>query len=293
MNTAEESKIESDKDDYESLIMERESLEPASASASPKPKLRAVVLDNDETTGSYAIVFTFCHVLRKYVNILDDSILGTIYDRLALHMIRYGIFRPHLAKIVNTLAALKIDGAIEQVIMYTNQTEEMDYNPFNPFRYLVFNVPFTISYLIYSAFGHKSIFDCIIARPKFFRTIGNGGICIKSFSRIFANCPGYSRDTEHILFVDDNAHRSLITAGPNTIVHDSSYYKIPAYVRGLSSDELNELVDLVFRDLPVDPKIGEEVKIIYYKYAPASPNTGQSDDELKKLNKVILNKYRI
>jgi hypothetical protein len=254
------------------------------------PFFKAIVLDNDETTGSYGIVFSLLTYLRK-IDTIDDDFAELLYIRLAIQMRKYNLFRPKLGHLLRTLAFLRDEGAIDAVIMYTNQTEEYPYNPYGPFRNLLYNVPYTISYLMYSAYGVHIIRD-VLSRPPFLRGLKNAA-CTKSFTRIFALEPDRVKDTRDILFVDDNASRSFITASKDTVTHDGSYYKIGAYVRVLTDEELDALLGAVFESVTVDEGTIAGIKQQYRVYSPLSKleKNNVDDKELAVLNKVVVEKY--
>lgn len=254
------------------------------------PFLIAVVLDNDETTGSYGIVFSLLTHLRK-IHTIDDDFTELLYMRLAIQMRKYNLFRPKLGNLLRTLAFLRDEGSIDAVIMYTNQTEERPYGPYSTFKELLYNVPYTISYLMYSAYGVHIIRD-ILSRPPFFRGLHHAA-CTKSFTRIFAMEPDRVKDTRDIIFVDDNASRSFITASKDTVTHDSSYYKITPYVRVLTDDELDALLGAVFESVTVDEGTMTSIKEQYRHYSPLSKleKNNVEDRELVVLNNVFVEKY--
>ena len=257
---------------------------------SPPTPLKAVVLDNDETTGSYGIVFSILTHLRNN-HIIQGPLLKTIYARLASQMHIYGLFRPYLVDFIRTLSFLRDEGSLESVIMYTNQTEESPYIPSDKLKRLIYNVPYTISYLMYSAYG-LNIFQDILSRPSFFRGLHHTS-CPKSFSRIFALDNERPRDTRDILFVDDNASRSFITATSDTEVHDDSFYRITPYYRILTDEELDEFLEKVFQDINIPAETLEKIKRQYRYFSPLADieKNNIGDEEFLKLKKIVVEKY--
>ena len=255
-----------------------------------RPPLRAVVLDNDETTGSYGIVFSILGKIRKN-HTIENDLLELIYIRLAEQMKKYELFRPGLGHLLRTLAFLKDEMMLDTVIMYTNQTEEVQYNPYGEFKSLLYNVPYTISYLMYAAF-RLNIFDDVLSRPVFLRGLTNA-VCTKSFTRIFALDTDRPKHTAGILFVDDNASPKFITASPDTVVCAESYYRIGAYVRVLDDAELDALLAAVFEGTNVMDDLLTAIKTQYREYSPLSKMTlnNVGDRELMELNKVVVEKY--
>ena len=257
-----------------------------------KPPLRAVVLDNDETTGSYGLVFSVLTHIRR-ASITDENAVRTIYKRLAAVLVKRKLFRPYLGPLLHALTFLRDEGALDSVIMYTNQTEEVPFNPYNAFWKIMYNVPYSISYLMYEAYKTNA-FDDILSRPPYLHGIYHAA-CPKSFSRIFNLDSDRPRDTTHILFVDDNACPQFITAPPKTVVDPESYYRISAYVRVLTDEELDEALKEIFEGFSLVDKeaLYAAIKKQYRKYSPLENIAlhRDNDDALSVLRRKIMEKY--
>ena len=274
-----------------------------------KNPLRAVVLDNDETTGSYGLVFSVLTHIRR-ASITDENTVRTIYRRLAAVLVKRKLFRPYLGPLLHALTFMRDEGLLDSVIMYTNQTEEVPFNPYNAFWKIMYNVPYSISYLMYEAYKTNA-FDDILSRPPYLHGIYHAA-CPKSFSRIFNLDSDRPRDTTQILFVDDNACPQFITAPPKTVVDPASYYLISAYVRVLTDEELDEALKEIFEGFgpqrgscPSPSKMGEgsmlvdkealyeAIKKQYRKYSPLENIAlhRDNDDALSVLRRKIMEKY--
>jgi hypothetical protein len=276
-----------------------------------KTPLRAVVLDNDETTGSYGLVFSVLTHIRR-ASITDENAIRTIYKRLAAVLVKRKLFRPYLGPLLHALTFMRDEGALDSVIMYTNQTEEVPFNPYNAFWKIMYNVPYSISYLMYEAYKTNA-FDDILSRPPYLHGIYHAA-CPKSFSRIFNLDSDRPRDTTQILFVDDNACPQFITAPPKTVVDPASYYRISAYVRVLTDEELDDALKEIFEGFgpqrgscPSPSKMGEgflfakvdkealyeAIKKQYRKYSPLENIAlhRDNDDALSVLRRKIMEKY--
>jgi hypothetical protein len=273
--------------------------------------LKAVVLDNDETTGSYGLVFSVLTHIRR-ASITDENAVRTIYKRLAAVLVKRKLFRPYLGPLLHALTFMRDEGLLDSVIMYTNQTEEVPFNPYNAFWKIMYNVPYSISYLMYEAYKTNA-FDDILSRPPYLHGIYHAA-CPKSFSRIFNLDTDRPRDTTHIIFVDDNACPQFITAPPKTVVDPASYYRISAYVRVLTDEELDEALKEIFEGFgpqrgscPSPSKMGEgflfaqadeealyeAIKKQYRKYSPLENIAlhRDNDDALAELRRKIMEKY--
>jgi hypothetical protein len=188
---------------------------------------------------------------------------------------------------------MRDEGLLDSVIMYTNQTEEVPFNPYNAFWKIMYNVPYSISYLMYEAYKTNA-FDDILSRPPYLHGIYHAA-CPKSFSRIFNLDSDRPRDTTHILFVDDNACPQFITAPPKTVVDPASYYRIPAYVRVLTDEELDEALKEIFDGFSLvdEEALYEAIKKQYRKYSPLENIAlhRDNDDALAELRRKIMEKY--
>lgn len=264
-----------------------------------KPLLKAVVLDNDETTGSYGIVFSLLTHLRKLPHLTDDDVAG-IYQRLAYAMDYYNIFRPYLKDFFITLDALQNENLLDAVVMYTNQTDEsfvltnvLEEADRFPLKTLLYSVPLSIAYLMNESY-HSIVFDKLLTRPPLLRGIQHTA-CPKSFSRIFECYPDHRRSTEKILFVDDNACPEFITACPKTETHPHSYVRPPPYVRILSEHELDTFLAICLHGMSVPPATVQAIREQYRSHSPVEriAENSQGDDVLETLRKYLVEFYAI
>jgi hypothetical protein len=295
--------------------------EPANEIVLTKPALRAVVLDNDETTGSYGIIYSLLTHLRP-LNLTEED-AAIFYNRLAHAMDHYQLFRPHLGHFLQTLDLLGDDTSLDAVIMYTNQTCELtsrrdvrevsdetelasrrdsrkvsdegqdegqdeDQDDTFTVRNLLYSVPLTIAYLMNEVY-HTIAFHKILTRPPLLRGIQHAS-CPKSFSRVLDMFPSKARSTEKILFVDDNARPEFITACPKTETYPHSYVRIRPYVRILTDAELDELLGAVLHGMLIPPATLQAIKTQYRTHAPLTrlrENT-PADTELESLRQAVL-----
>ncbi len=289
---------------------EGEANEPANEIILTKPPLRAVVLDNDETTGSYGIVYSLLTHLRP-LNLTEED-AAILYNRLAHAMDHYQLFRPHLGHFLQTLDLLGDDISLDAVIMYTNQTCELtsrrdvrevsdetelasrsdapkdDQDDTFTVRNLLYSVPLTIAYLMNEVY-YTIAFHKILTRPPLLRGIQHAS-CPKSFSRVLDMFPSKARSTKKILFVDDNARPEFITACSKTETYPHSYVRIQPYVRILTDAELDELLGAVLHGMSVPPATLQAIKTQYRTHAPLSrlsENT-PADAELESLRHAVL-----
>ena len=155
--------------------------------------LRAVILDNDETTGSYLIVLSVIRNINKCGN-TDRLYFQYILEKLSLWMLKNSIFRPGLIDFLRTLRDLRKANKIDAIVMYTNQYE-MNTSLFT-------SLPRCIEYM-FSFLVPGFSFDNILTRPDTFITINN--VIPKQFRRVLDLYPDRPSDISQILFFDDLA----------------------------------------------------------------------------------------
>jgi hypothetical protein len=192
--------------------------------------LRAIVLDNDEASGSYIIIFDLWETLMK--TSLGDALEFTqVLDFLIKNVMKYNIFRPGLMKFLTTCVELRDTDRIDAIIMYTHQNAD--------YTWKEWSVPALLATLMGHLVARKHpggklkrrLFDYVLTLPpdEFQREV-NGWV-VKDFERILNLYPWKPKDIRKILFVDDHASPKYIEA--ETIApdkkHTSSWYKVSPY----------------------------------------------------------------
>lgn len=197
--------------------------------ASTRPPLRAVVLDNDETTGSYGLLFAHLSILEQIPD-LQQEVLHYILQRLANWMIVHSVFRPGLRSLLHCCIALRRQKQIDAIIMYTNQYDSGTR----------FSVPKAIATMMNHLAGER-VFDHILTRPDHPE---QDGVYRKQFFRILELFPGVPRDIRHITFLDDCAVPNFIGhfTIPLSATHESCWYKVEPYTRSLTQKEVYESI---------------------------------------------------
>lgn len=226
--------------------------------------LRAIILDNDETTGSYGILFTIQVILQNYAN-ADDLTLLTILERLASWMLSHHIFRPGLYNLLETILKLKRAGLIDSVIMYTNQMEQCSVQQVSNIMY---STPRCLEYMFQYITGDVLI-DHILARPENAQIHPEGHIQ-KSFQRVLDLFPERPKDIRQMIFIDDIAHPNYIDANG---IHRSNqspdcWYPVEPYKRILSPVELEHCIEYVFRNDIIDENMFSIAWGYYQSYIP-------------------------
>jgi hypothetical protein len=223
--------------------------------------LRAVILDNDETTGSYGILFAILEHLRPLSAELDVPFVQRFLKRLAYWMMTHSCFRPGLRKLLTVCMALRNTGALDAIIMYTNQSEVTP--PEGAVEFL-YSPPKCIQYMFSYLMTHQ-VFDHLLTRPQVGQTLV-GGWKVKQFKRVLDVYPERPLSTYGLLFLDDMAVPPYIqTSGiPKQGVFQSSYFRVTPYKRVLSAKEVFECLIYVFGSDYMTAEFMDDVYATYH-----------------------------
>jgi hypothetical protein len=249
--------------------------------------LRAVVLDNDETTGSYAIVFVILEILQRLTDVTEEYV-KSILDRLAVWMYKFGLFRPGLRKLLFTLTHMRNKGMIDSIVMYTNQTE------IEHTISLLWSPPKCIAYMM-NKMVEESVFNHILAREVSSKK-NTIEILKKKFTRVLDLHPSFPKNICEMVFVDDLASPDFILANdiPEDAKNNSAWYKIPPYRRILTWQVFYGCLKYCFQNKDF---VNDVYFKSYSKYKTLCPKEATTieefDDEppLEELSKFIISKY--
>lgn len=225
-----------------------------------EPPLRAVVLDNDETTGSYGLLFALICVFREEP-IITNTRFKRFLKNLAIWMLTNGLFRPGIQNLLYTITTLRKRGLIDKIIMYTNQTE----NPYSN-QYLD-SAPSCIAYMM-NCISKQSVFDTILAKDGYSPLAAQ--YTPKTFRRILDLFPDKPNDIRNIVFVDDMASPEHIQPDtiPPQLQSANCWYSIMPYYRHLTKQDIYDCLKFVlFTSVLADMYI-ERVWEAYQRYIP-------------------------
>lgn len=210
--------------------------------------LRAVILDNDETTGSYGIVFAIIITLKHFGHNNKDQ-LFEILIRLARWMNAHHCFRPGLVQLLHTLISLRRHKKIDAVIMYTNQKEAPKHPSDDDTQFFLNSIPECIAFMMTVLVGEK-VFDHILTRPHS-TPVTTGHTFPKHFHRVLNLYPEKPKDIRDIVFVDDLAYPAYILADsiPRCNVEKDAWYPVDPYFRVLTQEEIFHCLEFVFGNL--------------------------------------------
>jgi hypothetical protein len=257
-----------------------------------KRPLRAVILDNDETTGSYGILFAYIEAF-KHDKVLTYNYLAGFFHSLAVWMYQYNIFRPGILNLLRKLKELKKSKSIDAVIMYTNQTdgklqtkyldEQGAYPDFlnSPAR--------TIAYMLECLLG-ENLFDHILVRPSDLLPDKNG-YYPKTFERVLNLYPERPKDITQCIFIDDYACPQFIKADGMQVIHEDAWYCISPHIRVLSEYDILNCVNMCFHDEKYREMMYGHINKFYKRYKPSTKETHLTEKSIYHLCDCLDYKY--
>lgn len=215
--------------------------------------LRAIVLDNDEATGYYLIIFDVWTTLIR-TSLGEQLSFRQILDFFISTWKSYNIFRPGLFKFLKTCVELREEGRIDAIIMYTHQNAD--------FTWLGWSVPAFLSVLMGNILAQEYpegtlkqiLFDHVLTLPpaKFQKKVN--GWAVKDFDRILNLYPLKPRDIREIIFIDDHATPKYIEA--ESISADAkgwgSWYKVAPYRAHHGSKQYIEIIEKLIEVYTLD-----------------------------------------
>lgn len=252
--------------------------------------LRAIILDNDETTGSYGILFAVLEHLRPLSAECDAPFVQRFLKRLAYWMMTHSCFRPGLRKLLSVCISLRNAGVIDAIVMYTNQSEVP--TPEGAVEFL-YSPPKCIQYM-FSYLMTQQVFDHLLTRPPHGQTI-HGGWKVKQFKRVLDLYPDKPLDMRGCLFLDDMAFPPYIqtTGIPKQGVFQSSYFRVTPYKRVLTPKEVFECLLYVFGSDHMTTEFMDDVYSTYRMTFQPDVSTVPNGYMLLLASETIQKKYGI
>ena len=265
--------------------------------------LRAIILDNDEASGYYAILFDFWEFLNK-------SQLGKriIFSMVIMFWIDYSgktlVFRQGLFDFLVKAVEFRDAGRLDAIIMYTHQNAD--------FTWQDWSIPAFLSILM----GHiviqkrgrrrlrQPLFNHVLTfPPKEYRVSLPGGWTQKSFSRVLNLYPSKPKDIRNMIFVDDNATPKMVEA--NSISPDKktldSWERVRAYRLDYTGDDFKECIRefQIFMheqyniEIPDDSAVIEEISADVHSDGRDGVKfkEGDYDETFHRLNRILDERY--
>ena len=209
-----------------------------------RPRPRLLILDNDETTGSYLILFYLYDLFAEseFGLALDPALTLTI---LAAYFQAMNIFRPGLDTFLKSVATLKSSGRIDGIVMYTNQLDVRhikDVPIWKPKGHQ-WCVPMMIHVMLVYLADYPKLIDEILTRP-----VGSGlpAYPVKDFVRAYrAIIPIGPINLEKTLFIDDLASEPYLVDSSQSATDKNSRIHVPPYSRKLLDGSFRLIIKAV------------------------------------------------
>lgn len=210
---------------------------------------RVLILDNDETTGSYYILFSLYDLLAlsHFGDKLDSQ---KTLESLCRSCEEFGVFRPGLRTFLKEIEGMKQEGLVEKLCLYTNQLDVRDVYHHPHWKTkdgITWSVPLMISKMFNIMAENDKFVDELYTRPVGkLKQVNN--YPVKDLARVFSDLyPKETVNLERTMFVDDLHHRKYIIDSSNSKTDKASRCPIPAYSRQLPKDAFGIIVDRILR----------------------------------------------
>jgi hypothetical protein len=175
---------------------------------------RIVIIDNDETTGSYGPLFHLLDLLSQHEPGLHEAgiRLRDLVPALGLFCLEGQLFRPGLRDLLLALRALRDKGKVDSVVMYTYQSEaplrshEALYDAVGQFISVPILIDYMFGWLVSSGKKVEPFFDRRIVRETHMRALKrqDGDLGSKKLSVVFDELQRRpSSDLRGVVFMDD------------------------------------------------------------------------------------------
>ena len=183
-------------------------------SAKTVPGPRIVVIDNDETTGSYGPLFHLLDLLSHHEPGVHEAgiRLRDLVPVLGLFCLEGQLFRPGLRELLVALRALRDKGRLDAVVMYTYQSEaalrshEALYDAVGQFISVPILIDYMFGWLVSSGKKVEPFFDKRIVRETHMRALNraDGDLGSKKLSVVFDELQRKpSANLRGVVFMDD------------------------------------------------------------------------------------------
>ncbi len=227
---------------------------------------RILILDNDETTGSYTLLF---HI---YDYLASSEIGKRLQPAATIHAITHcfknlGVFRPGLTRFVKTAASLKKAKRLDKIIMYTNQLDcrhSRDMPIWHPIGG-EWSVPMIIQIMLVHLADDPKLVDEILTRPlRPSHQIGD--YPVKDFVRAFrAVYPTGPVDLSKTLFFDDLAEHPYVIDSSDSKTDHSSRVPLEPYSRKLRPSAFRYTIKNIFEANHLQPSAEDVVLMLTYE----------------------------
>jgi hypothetical protein len=195
---------------------------------------RILILDNDETTGSYNLLFHLYDLfaIAEFGTKLDVPLTMTALTRSFKSL---GVFRPGLTRLLLCASTLKCDERLDKVVMYTNQLDIRQIRDAPKWKCggIEWSVPMIIQVMLVYLGDNPKLIDAILTRPLE-TELRVGDYPVKDFVRAFRTLyPTGSINLSKTLFLDDLADHPFVIDSSKSETDTNSRMKLNPYVKKL------------------------------------------------------------
>lgn len=247
------------------------------------PKI--IILDNDETTGSYKLIFLLYDFLLKS-KVGKHIDLGTV-----VHIIKHyystnsiqPIIRPHVGMFLSNLIQLRNKGKIDHIVMLTNQHTSTLWTDSTNSRWTISEIIAALLFLEAGGKESNELWSAIITRDLHAPVVD--GYNVKYLSRVFRalNIPVEAWSYKHVWFIDDYASDKYAKLWSE---EDLSIKNLPNTFANVSIQSVFENVQ-PYR-IPINYNAFESIAISIINTASKfNYNKKHINDDLELLNDII------
>jgi hypothetical protein len=209
-----------------------------------------LIMDNDETTGSYYVLFFIYDFLAKsgIGNELDSLI--TI-NQFYKYFKEFNVFRPNLEYFLKTMNQMKTDGSLDRVCIYTNQLDVRyidNYSKWVASDGKVWSPP-EILRIMYNKLAHnKKFIDGMFTRPFMASNNVYNNYPVKDLAKVFRHFyPNQPVRLDKTIFIDDRYQEHYIINTSNSGTDKLSRYPMSPYYRSLPENAFDIILNAILK----------------------------------------------
>jgi hypothetical protein len=224
---------------------------------------RLLILDNDETTGSYCILFHLYDLFAStdFGKKLDAAMTLTL---LAKCFKSFGIFRLGLVRFLRVAAHLKLADKLDAIIIYTNQLDirQIKDAPIWKPQGTEWSVPMMIHIMLVYLADYPELIDQILTRPLDNTAIKIENYPVKDFVRAYRSIyPTGPINLEKTLFVDDLAIQPYLVDSSKSMTDENSRIHLTPYSRKIWPGLFRNILRQIFIAHDIIPSAKDQVAI--------------------------------
>jgi hypothetical protein len=222
-----------------------------------------LILDNDETTGSYCILFHLYDLFAStdFGKKLDAAMTLTL---LAKCFKSFGIFRPGLVRFLRVAAHLKLADKLDAIIIYTNQLDirQIKDAPIWKPQGTEWSIPMMIHIMLVYLADYPELIDQILTRPLDNAAIKIENYPVKDFVRAYRSIyPTGPINLEKTLFVDDLAIQPYLVDSSKSMTDVNSRIHLTPYSRKIWPGLFRNILRQIFIAHDIIPSAKDQVVI--------------------------------